>query len=243
MYGLNAVALVFFFCINIIAYRLCKCDAKKRKKVIFAACIALLSLNVIRYAIVYPFIMRVVRIPVEFSTVAYFSVPVVLLSGKKKMRGFAAYSGLMAGFFYYMAMIVAGGALYASYPPYNIYISMLCHGTIYLCGFVTVGTEVFCKKEAPMLAVGVALVAVRAALLRPLVVESEKLLIYILLDAVCVKKLLPQSAWTYALPLYYIVISALILLTIRGFFSKNKKQYDKFLGMRKASLQSGENRL
>lgn len=34
MYGLNAVALVFFGCINVLAYRLCKCPEGKRKKVI-----------------------------------------------------------------------------------------------------------------------------------------------------------------------------------------------------------------
>lgn len=30
MYGLNAVALVFFGCINVLAYQLCKCPEKAR---------------------------------------------------------------------------------------------------------------------------------------------------------------------------------------------------------------------
>lgn len=228
MYGLNAVALVFFGCINVLAYRLCKCPENKRRKVISALCAVLLSGNLLRYGIVYPLIEGVVMIPVEFSTVAYFAVPAILLLSKKKLHSWAAYSGLMAGFFYYMAMIAAGGRLYATDAPGDVFISMFCHGTIYFCGFVTIGTEVCSAKDAPKLALGVALVAVRAALLRPFIVGGNRLLIYILLDAVCVKQLLPQSVWAFALPGYYLAVAAFVLLTIRGFFRKNQKQYRKF---------------
>ena len=68
----------------------------------------------------------------------------------------------------------------------------------------------------------------RAAVLRPFVVGSNRLLIYILLDAAVVRKLLPQNMWTYALPAYYIAVAAFVLLTIRGFFRKNQKQYRRF---------------
>ena len=228
MYGLNAVALVFFGCINVLAYRLCKAEAAGRKKVLTTLCVILLAGNLFRYAIVYPLIEGVRAIPVEFSTVAYFVVPTILLMSKRRLHSWAAYSGLMAGFFYYMALIVAGGPLYAASEPADVFISMFCHGTIYLCGFVTIGTELCSAKDAPKLAVGVALVAVRAALLRPFVAGGERLLIYILLDAAAVRQLLPQSAWTVAVPLYYVVIAALVLLTIRGFFRRNQKQYKKF---------------
>ena len=51
---------------------------------------------------------------------------------------------------------------------------------------------------------------------------------YILLDGAVVRKLLPQSAWTVALPIYYIVVVLLVLLTIRGFFRRNRRQYQRF---------------
>lgn len=228
MLGMNAVALVFFSCINVAAYQLCKCPKEKRKTIVFSLCAVLLVGNLLRYGVVYPFIKGVVMLPVEFSTVAYFAVPTILLTGRKKLHSWAAYSGLMAGFFYYMAMIAAGGMIYGANPPLDIYISMFCHGTIYFCGFVTIGTEVCSAKDTSKLALGVALVAVRAALLRPFVVNSEGLLIYILLDATAVKQLLPQSLWTAALPVYYVALAAFVLLTIRGFFHRNQKQYRKF---------------
>ena len=93
---------------------------------------------------------------------------------------------------------------------------------------MTVGTELCSAKDAPKLALGVALVAVRAALLRPWVQGSEGLLIYILLDGAAVKQLLPQSVWTFALPVYYLALAAFVLLTIRGFFRRNQKQYRRF---------------
>ncbi len=231
MYGLNAVALVFFGCINVLAYRLCKCPEDRRRRVVLTLCAVLLLGNLFRYCVVYPFVKGVVTLPVEFSTVAYFAVPTILLTSKKRLHSWAAYSGLMAGFFYYIAMIAAGGLIYGKNPPLDIYISMFCHGSIYFCGFVTIGTEECRAKEAPKLALGVAWVAIRAAILRPYVADSSRLLIYILLDAVAVKQILPESTWTVALPVYYLAVAAFVLLTIRGFFRRNQKQYRKFTAL------------
>lgn len=228
MYGLNAVALVFFCCINVTAYQLCKCPEDKRRNIVRCLCAVLLFGNLLRYSVIYPFVKGVVMLPVEFSTVAYFLVPAILLTSKKRLHSWAAYSGLMAGFFYYMAMIVAGGAIYGGNAPLDVYISMFCHGTIYFCGFETIGTELCSEADAPKLALGVALVGLRAALLRPFVAGSERLLIYILLDAAVVRQLLPQSTWGFALPVYYAALTAFVLLSIRGFFHRNHRQYRKF---------------
>ncbi len=227
MYGLNAVALVFFGCINVLAFQLCKRPEAQRRRVVLVLCAVLLGGNVLRYSVVYPFVLGVAKLPVEFSTVAYFVVPAILLASRR-LHSWAAYSGLMAGFFYYMAMIAVGGTLYGADAPLDIYISMLCHGAIYFCGFVTIGTELCSAADAPKLALGVALVGLRAALLRPLVVGSDRLLIYILLDASVVRQLLPQSTWAVALPVYYAALAAFVLLTIRGFFRRNDQQYRKF---------------
>ena len=234
MLGLNAVALVFFGCINVMAYQLCKCPEGTRRKFVLRLCAVLLTLNLVRYGIIYPFVQGVVMFPVEFSTVAYFAVPIILLMTKRRLHSWAAYSGLMAGFFYYMAMIAAGGMIYGQNPPLDIYISMFCHSSIYFCGFVTIGTEVCSAKDAPKLTLGVAWMAVHAALLRPFVADTSRLLIYILLDAAAVKRVLPESTWPLALLVYYLAVAAFVLLTIRGFFRRNQKQYHKFPALQAA---------
>ena len=114
MYGLNAVAFVFFCGINLLAYRLSKAYGDVGGRAMRGICLALLLGNVLRYTLVYPLVFHEFRIPVEFSTVAYFAVPTILLTGRAKARSWAANSGLMAGFFYYIGMIVAGGPIIIS---------------------------------------------------------------------------------------------------------------------------------
>ncbi len=86
MYGLNAVALVFFGCINVAAYQLCKCPEGRRRTVVRWLCAVLLSGNLLRYGVIYPFVKGVVMLSVEFSTVAYFLVPAILLTSKRRLR-------------------------------------------------------------------------------------------------------------------------------------------------------------
>lgn len=86
MYGLNAVAFIFFVSINLLAYRLCKCPETARKKTIAALCMTLLFSNIGRYVLVYPLVEGGIRIPVEFSAVAYFMVPMILLITRKHVR-------------------------------------------------------------------------------------------------------------------------------------------------------------
>ena len=85
MYGLNAVALAFFGCINVAAYQLCKCPEGRRRTVVRWLCAVLLSGNLLRYGVIYPFVKGVVMLPVVFSTVAYFLVPAILLTSKRRL--------------------------------------------------------------------------------------------------------------------------------------------------------------
>lgn len=227
MYGLNGVALIVFAMIHVLAVQLCKCDEAVRTKAILTLSLMLLLFNLVRYTLS-PLLGHGVKIPVEFSTVAYFAMPTILLTGRKTYQSWAVYSGMMAGFFYYMAMVVAGGPLYKTYPPYDIYISMYCHGTLYLCGLVTIGTRQYSPNDGFKLASGIAYVAIQALLLRPLAEGSERIFIYELMDGDYIKQFLPQSTWPVALPVYYIVILCLVLLTIKGFFWLNSSRYQKF---------------
>ena len=89
MYGLNAVALVFFGCVNVLAYRLCRRPAEQRRRIVTALCAALLGGNLLRYGVLYPFARGAVVLPVEFSTVAYFAVPAILLTRRKRLYSWA----------------------------------------------------------------------------------------------------------------------------------------------------------
>lgn len=47
----------------------------------------------------------------------------------------------MAGFFYYLTVIVLGGFIYGAQPPVEIYLSMLNHGAVYGLGLMTMGEQ------------------------------------------------------------------------------------------------------
>lgn len=230
MYGLNAFALVAFGVINVLAYRLSRQAGPAGRRVVRILCRVLLGGNLLRYAVIYPLVLGEVNLPVEFSTVSYFLVPMFLLMGKKK--SWAAYSGLMAGFFYYMAMILAGGLIYGNSNPLDVYISMFCHGMLYFCGFYTIAAERCTEHEPWKLLLGVGGIALRAALLRPLVPNDSHLLIYILLDAQAVRQVLPARTWPVALPVYYALILGALILSTRGFFRRSETMYRKFSALR-----------
>lgn len=224
MYGLNALALLLFVCIHWAVHRLCMEPAARRNRILKTLCVLLLAGNLFRYCVFHPLIQGQARIPVEFSTVAYFAAPALLLRRKPRLRSWVAYSGLMAGFFYYMAMILAGGPLYAADAPLEVLISLLCHGTLYFCGFVVVRTEFFRPEEASRLGLGVATVALRAVALRPVAECGQRLLIYLLLDAPWLRALLPERLLPLALPAYYAAMAALVYASIKGFFRLNRRQ-------------------
>lgn len=226
MYGLNMFALLMFAAINRFASTLAKTKPAARDKTLRVLCILLLAFNLVSYGLP-PVLGQGVKLPVEFSSLAYFAVPAILLSGRKKLQSWAAYSGLMAGFFYYLTMIAAGGSIYNAYPPPEVYGSLGCHGILYLCGLVTIRTCEFERKDSCRLFAGVGYVALQAHLLRPLG-GAGRLFIYELMDGVYVKQLLPPAIWGTALPVYYIAAVLLAILSIRAFFSLNHAQCRKY---------------
>lgn len=227
MYGLNAFALILFSTLNVLAVRLCKCSDAVRIHILRALCAALLLGNVLRYAVP-PLLGAPLRIPVEFSTVAYFTVPVILLAEQRQAQSWAAYSSLMAGFFYCLCLMVLGGPIYGNWHPVEIYVSMACHGALYFCGLVTISTQQFSASDSRKLLGGVALVAVRAQLLRPLAGDTSRLLIYQLMDGALLHKLLPSALCQIAMPGYYVLLTGCLIFSVRGFFRQNRTQYLKY---------------
>ncbi|NLA96262.1 MAG: hypothetical protein GX838_05410, partial [Clostridiaceae bacterium] len=110
MFGLNAVALIWFGSIHRIAAWICKVPAGTRDIILRVLGLVLLTGNGLIYALP-PLMGQSLRLPVEFSAVSYFIVPLFILAGRGKTGSWAAYSGLMAGFFYFLAMILRGEIL------------------------------------------------------------------------------------------------------------------------------------
>ena len=166
MFGLNGFAFICFSAVNIIAVYLCRLSYHKRRLVL-----SMLSLLLLSVRLLFLFQDREVlqRIPVEFSAVAYFAVPLIILSGSRKLLPWASYSGLIAGFFYYATMIIAGGKIYAEYSVNEIYLSLFSHGVLFICGFSLAATEHFEKRNVFPFPLYCAAIGTHAVLWRPFV--------------------------------------------------------------------------
>ncbi|PKM72066.1 MAG: hypothetical protein CVU91_11295 [Firmicutes bacterium HGW-Firmicutes-16] len=226
MLGLNMLSLLAFIAINLFATELCKLSDGSRRRILQRICIVLLSLNLCRYALS-PLLGNGLKLPVEFSTVSYFVVPIILLTGSKRIQSWAAYSGIMAGFFYYMTMIIAGGKIYADYPPYDTYISLCCHGTLYLCGLVSLKTSKYKPSDRYILYSGVACIALNAHLFRHIADNGTRLFIYELMDGIYVRQIFPQELMDYTTPVNIAIIIVFVLLSVSLFFKLNKVQYER----------------
>ena len=203
MYGLNAFALMCFGTLNLLAVQLCKSSPRVRSATLHSLCAVLLVGNLLRYC---PLLGNAPKIPVEFSTVSYF----------------------IAGFWYYITMIAAGGPIYCSTPPGEIYISLFCHAALYLYGFVIIRTERCSRADWYKLVLGTVGIVGRALILRPVTTGQGRIFLYELLDAVYVKRLLPAAYWPAAVPVYYLVCSSLLLCSVFLFFRCNSHRLRKY---------------
>ena len=202
MYGLNAVALIWFGSIHRIAGWTCKVPAGTRNRFMRVLGLILITGNGLVYALP-PLRGQGLRLPVEFSAVAYFVVPLMILAGRGRAGSWAAYSGLMAGFFYFLVMILKGGSVYGADTPLLIYLSLANHGILYLFGLTAIRVHLYSSSEQKGLVAGILCVASWALAMRAWAGEPGRLLIYKLLDAPLVRAALPPGSWGIALPAYY----------------------------------------
>ena len=71
-------------------------------------------------------------------------------------------------------------------------------------------------------------------MLRPVVLGSGRMLIYLLLDAVPARLVFPESQRPQILPVYYALVLVFLLLSIAAFYARSAQQYRKFTALRAA---------
>lgn len=164
------------------------------------------------------------KIPVEFSTINYFIVPIIVLFGIKKLDVWAVYAAMMAGFFYYFSMIIDGNGIYGDYPPYTVYASIYNHGAFLSFAFIKLATERFERNQRFILWGGLLLCIAWALVLRPFVnpaLQPGRIFIYEILLAYLVRYTLPATIpWGY--PLYYIGLFLFLDTSTRSVYWLNR---------------------
>ncbi|MEE0946645.1 MAG: hypothetical protein U0M42_07475 [Acutalibacteraceae bacterium] len=198
--------------------RLLFVSRKTKRRVLNAFCVLLLAFNVIRYTFDSINNDRV-RIPVEFSTVTYFVLPVIVLLKLDYIRAWGAYAGVLAGGCYFLNGMVLGAKVYAGYSVLSITASVICHGALLFCGLLLISEKKFSKYTGWVITGGLVFSGIRVLLLRNWFYGGRGIFIYELLFAYIPTALFGKNI----LPVYYIVLFILVVISIKLFYKLNDK--------------------
>lgn len=214
MVGLNTFSIIMFIGITSLVIKTSRLETNKQNRIIKILALLLLAINTPKL------LMNPMEIPVEFSTVTYFITPLILLLNIKKIEIWAVYSALMAGFFYYLTMISAGGNIYNLYSPINIYTSLFSHGTLLFIGLLKLKTIKYKNTDYYKIIIGNLLILSWAIYIRPEITNSGRIFIYELIDANIVYSITSSYLWLF-IPIYYIVMFYLVKKSYHLIFRLN----------------------
>lgn len=205
--------------IILFAFRRILLLTEKQKKLILTVISAvLLGINVCRYT-VQSLDLGYIRIPVEFSAVSYFLVPIIILLRISPLRVWAAYSGVLAGSGYFLWMAAFGNIVYADYKTWSIVISLICHGSLLLCGLLIMSEKRFTPATGWIITLGLIYVSFHAVFLRQRFAGGNGIFIYELLFAFRPIDFFGSGI----IPFYYLALFGLVILSFNMFYKLNIK--------------------
>lgn len=219
MYGLNVFALIVVIGILYFVFLLVKEDKHIQRKAIVIISLLMLLINGIKL------LLEPSLIPVEFSTIAYYVVPVIMLLNVKFLEIWAVYSAVMAGLFYYITVMVTGGNTYELYSHANIYISLYCHGSLLFLGLLKLTTIKYNIRYSFILVVGNLLVLIWALYIRQEIVVTERIFIYELIDGVFVDQIISSNILIFK-GIYYILLTFVIYKSSKMIYGVNRLLYN-----------------
>lgn len=157
------------------------------------------------------------KVPVEFSTLSYFLVPIIVLFNIKDLRIWAVYTALLSGAGYYISMILYGNVLYSSFPVYSVVTSLFNHGSLLAFALVSLGNDKFKKSERKIIWGGLLFNALWALSIRHLILHPGRIFIYEIMDGFIVKTFFPNMLYIFY-PIYYICLVYLLFISPKLIF-------------------------
>jgi hypothetical protein len=200
-----------------------------RNRILNSILFCLISYNIFN-------IYRTGNIPVEFSTVSYILVPLIVLLNVKSLEVWTIYASVLSGSLYYFTMIISGGSIYHLYPHFNIYISLFSHGSLLLYGYVKLQTTFLKENDRYKLIIGVCLSLVWAIYIRSEIMTTSRLFIYEILDAKYIYMFFQNGLW-FIVPAYYLLVVYMVFWSTKIIFRLNKKIIQSTKKVRRSVFQ------
>lgn len=157
-------------------------------------------------------------IPVEYSAISYFVIPIIFILKIKPLYIWNVYCGMLSGFFYFALMITQASVIYESYALVGTIVSLYCHGAVLFLSLLYLKSDKFDIKTRYILIIGNLIILVYVFLIREYANLGYKLFIYEILDGYFVG----NDILRY---IYYVALTFFLIYTTKLIFNINNKLY------------------
>lgn len=218
MPNLNLLSIIVLIVMVLYIRYMIKQEDKMRERILKIQLIPVLLYNIGIH------IVQWGKLPVEFSTINYFIITIIVLTGIKKLEVWAVYAAFMAGFFYFLLMVLFGDSVYGHFPPYSVYTSLYNHGSLVSYAIIKLATTPYERNQRLILWGGLGFCIVWALALQPFVnpvIQPGRIFVYEILYAYLVRYTIPATIpWGY--PLYYIGLYLFLDISTRAVYWINR---------------------
>ncbi len=213
----NIIAATEVIVISFLVRRFLKFNNKTKERITNFLCASLLVFNLYKYVFQSVSLGRP-SVPVEFSAVAYFIVPVIILFKISFLRVWAVYSSLLAGSGYFFVFSLFGSKIYASYPLEKIIAALFCHGILLFIGLSQISFKKFSNYSGWVLTLGLCCCVFHALNMSSVAVNLRGVFMYELIFGFAAVDVFGEII----LPFYYFLVFLVFSFSLSAFYKLNK---------------------
>lgn len=214
---MNISAAAEVIIIFVLLRRFSNIKDKTKSKITDALCFALLLLNILKY-LGQSFTLGRVSLPVEFSAIAYFAVPIIMLLRVSFLRVWAVYSSLLAGSGYFFTFTLFGDMIYKNYSTDKIITAMFCHGILLFIGLSQISFKKFSRYTGWILTLGLCMCVTYSFYMSNFAPKLRGVFMYELIFGFAAVDVFGKTI----LPLYYLLVVTLFSLSLIIFYKLNE---------------------
>lgn len=223
---MNIYTLLLSISVLVLGYFVSRTSLKFKNKILPSIAFVLLVYKIAEYSF-YIINKELDKIPIEYSTLAYFLFGIVILFKIKELYPVAAFASFISGIGYLLVFIFMGSRYVEIHGFYSTLIAFNSHSILFLASVLLKNNTVAKPKDIKYIIIYTAIYVVYVFIVNALIdLSASYIFINLLLQGDLLRNLLGTtdiSVITYIL--YYIVIHSIYGVIIYIFFQiyKDKK--------------------
>ncbi|WP_176239306.1 hypothetical protein [Mariniplasma anaerobium] len=225
---MNIYNLLTVIILLVIAFFISRTSTKFKRKLLPSIAMILLVYKIAEYSY-YIINLEVDKIPIEFSTLAYFLFGVVVLFKIKELYPVAAFASFISGIGYLLVFIFMGDQYVVIHGFYSTLIALSSHFILLLGSVLLKNIAIAKTKDIKYIIIYTVFYLIYVGIMNIIIDYSQSyLFINLLLKAEILENMLSTTdIANYIYWLYYIIIVGIYLLVIFIFFKIYERDHSK----------------